>query len=451
MSLASKREYLECVRGRYLRGGKRHKTLILDELCRVFGCARKHGIRLFSSKRTRQKRPGPVPEYGPEVLGVLKKIWLLSDQLCSKRLKAAMPLWLQFESDLTEELEAKLLAISPAQIDRLLKPVRANYPGLRRHLTRPGSLISRQIPVRCGNEDITEPGYLEVDTVAHGGETCSGDYIWTVTFTDIHTGWTEVRANWNRTAAGILEKVKALEAELPFEIKGFDSDNGGEFINYALYEYLSKKRVKFTRSRPYKKNDNAHVEQKNWTHVRQLLGNERLEQPELVELINDLCRNEWRRYQNFFRPSFKLKRKIRVGGKVRKEYETPETPYSRVMRSQGVTQEAKEKLRKEFESCNPHELKRLVEKKLKKIFTLNRQLATRGRDAVTTAGTQAPSSCRLRCACAALRLHSSGSCLKQGGTNQQRQKRKTNQNNFGNMGYESTTPALKHRFGNILP
>lgn len=375
MSLASKREYLERVQGRYLRGGRVHKKLILDEFCEVYGCARKHAIRLFRAKRRSRKRPGPAIEYGPEVVTALKRVWLCSDQLCSKRLKAAMPLWLKYEAEIKEEVRSKLLAISPAQIDRLLKSVRANYPGLRNHLTRPGSLISQQIPVRGGNEDISEPGYLEVDTVAHGGERCSGDYIWSVTFTDIHTGWTEVRANWNRTAHGVLEKVKALEEELPFEIKGFDSDNGGEFINYALYEYLNKKRVKFTRSRPYKKNDNAHVEQKNWTHVRQLLGSERLEHPELVEMINDLCRNEWRQYQNFFRPSFKLKAKIRIGSRVRKEYEKPETPYERVMRSPTVRAEAKEKLKKEFEGANPFELKRALERKLKRIFTVNRQRA----------------------------------------------------------------------------
>lgn len=145
-----------------------------------------------------------------------------------------MPLWLKYEADIKEDLRRKLLAISTAQIDQLLKSVRVNYPGLRRHLTRPGSLISKPIRIRCGHEDITEPGYLEVDTVAHGGESCSRPYSWTVSFTDIHTGWTEVRANWNRTAHGVLEKIQELEQELPFEIKGFDSDNGGEFINYAL-------------------------------------------------------------------------------------------------------------------------------------------------------------------------------------------------------------------------
>lgn len=375
MSLASKREYLERVWGRYRRGGKVHKSKILDEFCQVYGCARKHAIRLFRTKPGPKKKPGPGFEYGPEVALALKRIWLGSDQLCSKRLKEAMPIWLRHEPELERELKEKLLAISPAQMDRLLKPFRASYPGTRRAWSKPGSLISQQIPVRGGNDDIAEPGYLEVDTVAHGGESCSGDYLWSITFTDIHTGWTEVRANWNRTAHGVLEKIKELEVSLPFQIKGFDSDNGGEFINYGLYEYLKEKQIKFTRSRPYKKNDNAHVEQKNWTHVRQLLGSERLEHPELVELINDLCRNEWRQFQNFFRPTFKLKSKKRVGSKIRKEYEKPLTPYERVMREESVSKEGKEKLKKEFEAANPYKLKAGMEKKLKMIFQENRRLA----------------------------------------------------------------------------
>ena len=378
MSLTSKREYLRKQHGRYGRAGKRHKKLLLDEFCEVYGCHRKHAIRLLGRPLGEaRRRPGPVPEYGKDVLAALKQVWLASDQLCSKRLKEALPHWLEHDRELGPAVRGKLLAISPAQIDRLLKPIRASYPGLRAHLTRPGSLISRQIPIRTGNDDIDGPGYLEVDTVAHGGASASGDYIWSVTFTDIATGWTEVRANWNRTAHGVLEKVRELERELPFKIKGFDSDNGGEFINYALYEYLRErpKSVKFTRSRAYKKNDNAHVEQKNWTHVRQLLGYERLEHPELVERINDLCRNEWRVYQNFFRPSFKLKSKTRIEGKVRKKYDKPKTPYARLMASREISVAARASLKQEYEAANPYELKRMIEKKLKVIFTLNRQLA----------------------------------------------------------------------------
>jgi hypothetical protein len=374
MSLASKREYVELAWGRYQRGGKAHKSKILDEFCQVCGCARKHAIRLFRAKPRLRKKPGPEVEYGPEVATGLKRIWLASDQLCSKRLKEAMPIWLRHGPELGQELKDKLLAISPAQMDRLLKPFRASYHGLRRHWSKPGSLISQQIPVRGGNDDIVEPGFLEVDTVAHGGESCSGDYIWSITFTDLHTGWTEVRANWNRTAHGVLEKLRELESSLPFKIKGFDSDNGGEFINYGLYEYLKEKQIKFTRSRPYKKNDNAHVEQKNWTHVRQLLGKERLGHPELVRLINDLCQIEWRQFQNFFRPTFKLKSKKRVGSKIRKEYEKPLTPYERVMRSASVSQEAKEKLKKEYEAADPYKLKEAIEKKLKMVFQENKRL-----------------------------------------------------------------------------
>jgi hypothetical protein len=374
MSQKSKREYLERIHGRYGRAGKEHKSKILDEFCLVCGHHRKHAIRLLSQPLAlRAARRGPEPEYGPELLPHLKRIWLASDQLCSKRLAPALKLWVPFDREIPAELGQKLLRISPAQIDRLLRPVRAHYPA-RRGGARPGSLLAQQIPVRTSSDDVSEPGYLEVDTVAHGGATTEGDFVWSVVFTDFATTWTEARATWNRTAAGVQENVRELEANLPFALQGFDSDNGSEFINHGLYAFLREraKPVRFTRSRPYKKNDNAHVEQKNWTHVRQLLGYERLDRAELAPLLNDLYRQEWRQFQNFFCPSFKLKSKGRVGGKVRKTYEPPQTPYERVLASDKISPEAKEKLRVEYASLNPFDLKREIERKLKRIFTLNR-------------------------------------------------------------------------------
>ena len=178
---------------------------------------------------------------------------------------------------LEESLRSKLTSISAASIDRLLKPIRVQHPkGLSG--TKPGTLLKNQIPIRTTHWDITLPGFMEADTVAHCGNSLAGDFVWSLTLTDILTGWTECRATWNKGSSGVLEQIKAIEQALPFKLRGFDCDNGSEFLNHHLLRYFSEHPVKpvFTRSRPYKKNDNAHVEQKNWTHVRQLFGYERL-------------------------------------------------------------------------------------------------------------------------------------------------------------------------------
>ena len=346
----------------------------MDEFCAVCGYTRKYAIGLLRRPpgRRRQK-PGPPRRYDVPVFEPLKALWLASEQLCSKRLKAALPLWLPFyeaeHGALAEPVRQKLLQISAATIDRLLKKERARYRGKGLCGTRPGGLLKHQIPIRTGNDDVNRPGFLEADTVAHCGHSLAGDFIWSLTFTDIFSQWTENRAVWNKGAQGVLQQVKELEAGLPFELLGFDVDNGSEFLTFHLWRYLldRPRPVPMTRSRPYRKNDQAHVEQKNWTHVRQLLGYQRLEQPELVPLLNELYRS-WGLLHNFFHPNLKLLSKTRKGSKTLRKYSPPQTPYQRLIQSEHLSPEQKQKLQSQFQQLNPLRLKEQVEQQLKLVF-----------------------------------------------------------------------------------
>src|SRR5512137_913286 len=370
----SKREYLLAIWERYQRVGRRFKSKILDEFCAVCGYTRKYAIGLLSRQpRRRRRKPGPRRRYDGEVLEPLKAIWLAAEQLCSKRLKAALPLWLPFyeqeRGPLAAPVRQKLLQMSAASIDRLLKKERARYRGKGLCGTRPGGLLKHQIPIRTDNDDVDRPGFLEADTVAHCGNSLTGDFIWSITFTDIFCQWTENRATWNKGAQGVLEQVKDVEVHLPFELLGFDVDNGSEFLCFHLWRYLldRPRPVPLTRSRPYRKNDQAHVEQKNWTHVRQLLGYQRLERPELVPLINELYRT-WGLLHNFFCPNLKLLSKTRKGARTIRKYSPPQTPYQRLCQSHHLSQEQKQKLQSQFQQLNPLRLKEQIEQQLKRVL-----------------------------------------------------------------------------------
>jgi hypothetical protein len=370
----SKKEYLLAIWSRYQRAGRKHKTKILDEFCLVCGYTRKHAIALLRHKPGRpRRRPGPKTRYDAAVMEPLKFLWLKSEQMCSKRLKAALPFWLPFyqqkHGPLPEPVRQKLLRMSPATIDRLLKKVRARYPGKGLCGTRPGSLLKHQIPIRTDNRDIDQPGFLEADTVAHCGSSMAGDFIWSVTFTDLYSQWTENRAIWNKGAKDVLEQVKDLEQRLPFAIRGFDVDNGSEFLTFHLWRYLldRPRPVPLTRSRPYRKNDQAHVEQKNWTHVRQLLGYDRLETPQLLPAINELYRT-WGLLHNFFCPSLKLLSKTRRGAKTIRKYSAPQTPAQRLLDCPQLTAEQKDKLRSQLQHLDPLVLKEQIEQQLKVVF-----------------------------------------------------------------------------------
>jgi hypothetical protein len=299
----------------------------------------------------------------------------MNQNSCSRSAEYA-PLWLphydEYYGQLDEYIKQQLLLMSSATIDRLLKKLRVRYPR-RLGGTKPGYLLKHQIPIKTNQWNEDRPGFVEGDTVAHCGTSLMGNFVWSITVTDIYSGWRENAAMWNKGSHGAKEQIQSIEERLPFSLLGWDSDGGGEFLNYHLLAYFQKRDnpVQFTRSRAYHSGDNAHVEQKNWTHVRQLFGYDRFDNPLGVSMMNDLYRNELSLLQNYFYPSMKLQDKMRIQSKIKKCYDKPQTPYQRLMTSDWLSIDQKNKLKQTFETLNPFKLKKSIEEKLNKIFSYN--------------------------------------------------------------------------------
>ena len=380
MSPRSKKEYIEAILKRYKRASVKEKTLILDEFCVNCGFHRKHAIRLLHGFRRftkpKPKKRGRSVCYDPDLLlRPLKRIWVAANLPCSKRLKAILLLWLPGYRELfgpvSPQIAKAFQTISPATLDRLLTPVRTQYQKRGRATTKPGTLLRKHIPIQTNQWDQSRPGFLEADTVAHCGESLSGMFAYSIDCVDLATGWTEQRAVWGKGETGVLEQIKHIELSLPFPLLGFDSDNGSEFLNHHLLRHFVQRKqpVHFTRSRAYHKDDNAHVEQKNWTHVRQWLGYQRLDDPAVVPLLNNLYKHEWRLFHNFFCPSMRLLSKERIGSKTIKRHSSPKTPYQRILESPHIPPSVKQKLSKQFETLNPFVLREAMERKLGRILT----------------------------------------------------------------------------------
>lgn len=378
MSQITRQEILEKKRHRYERAGKKHKSQIVDELVELFGYHRKAALRALRPKAIREAAfiVGRPREYDPAKLLVpLKAIWLQALQPCGVRLKACLPEWLPaYEEDhrrLEPDVRRALLAASRATLDRLLRPARVAHR--RRAATRPGTLLRQQIPIRTEWVE-SAPGYLEVDTVALCGGTLDDRHSWMFDGVDIHTTWNEMRALANRGEAATLAQIRDVEESLPFALCGLDSDNGGEFINHHLLKHLHgrAKPVAFTRSRAYRKNDNAHVEQKNYTQVRLWFGYERYDNPEVVPLLNALCKGALHQLLNYFLPTLKLEKKERVGSQVLRRYGSVQTPLSRVLACAEVSPEKKQQLAAEKKALNPFALRREVDRQLRQIEALRR-------------------------------------------------------------------------------
>jgi transposase InsO family protein len=379
----AKWEYFRVLYERYRNSQRQAKKVMLDEFCRNTSYHRKYAIRLLNGPPPGQQRDRPRRtrrvSYGHQVLSILAAVWEAAAYPWSVRLKALLPDWLPWirkHFRPSAAVEQQLLRISARQIDRRL---RAKKQAHRRRLygrTKPGCLLKHQIPVKTDSWDITTPGFAEVDLVAHSGNSGAGEFAHSLNLTDVHSGWTESRAFLGRSELAVQRTLDEIRAGLPFRLLGLDSDNGSEFINWHLKHWCEEHHIQLTRGRPYKKDDNAHVEQKNWTHVRKLLGWERYDSPAAVAAINELYRQELRLWLNLFLPSVKLVKKVRVGSKVRRVYDAPQTPLQRVMASGQADAERVAELKKLRLSLDPFELGKRIDEKLQRIYQLaNRRLS----------------------------------------------------------------------------
>lgn len=390
MSRFTRDEYLEKMRCRYRRyTGKSAKGSLLDEFCRVTGHERKYATKLLSGQRgpsgeagCAPSRGGRPPTYGAEVAGVLFEIWRHSEQPCGKRLKPMLGQWLPYYEKRYGELPRKVregaLSISAAQIDRVLAPRKIGAGVVNRRTPKANAAVKALVPVRAECWDAREPGWVEADTVAHCGGDMGGSFLWSLTATDIFSGWTEVRACWNRGQHGVCVAFAGIEAALPFALNGVDTDNGGEFLNHHLHRHFTgrERPVEMTRSRPYHKNDQAHVEQKNSTHVRQLLGFERLGHGLAVPLVDGLL-EAWSIWRNAFTTTFKQTESKRVGSRtVRKHEKVPRTPCERLVqyREGRGDRAGAAALRSWRKQHDPFELKDWIEERLTAIWKLDAAL-----------------------------------------------------------------------------
>jgi len=376
VSRRSRWEYFRAVYGRYRTGGANEREKMLDEFCSNTGYNRKYAIRLMNGPEPEKSPPARrrrKAQYGGRLIGLLSAVWEAAGYPWSVRLKAVLPLWMpwirkRFDPDAgTEE---KLLKISAATMDRHLK---SRKQRIRKRLygrTRPGSLLKHQIPIKTDSWDVQEAGFVEVDLVSHSGNCGEGEFIHSLNMTDIYTGWVETRAVLGKGQTGIVVAMEQMRQSLPFRLRGIDSDNGSEFINYHLKSYCSRRRIQFTRGRPYKKDDNAHIEQKNWTHVRKIFGYLRFDSNAVLEKMNDLYNGDLRVYQNLFQPSTKLLRKTRVGSRLRRVYEPPKTPLERVRDCRQADPAKLVQLNQTFQKKDPFELSRNIDRKLETIFRL---------------------------------------------------------------------------------
>jgi len=343
MSPTSKCELVTALRPRYTLGNRTAKQRVLDELVAATGYHRKYAIQLLNHPAPRRspKRRIHRSRYDGPVRAALEQIWRAANCICGKRLVPALPTFVETlerhgELHLDADTRQRLLALSPATADRLLRRSRVGPKPHGLSTTKPGTLLKQAIPVRTFAQwDDARPGFMEVDLVAHCGDSTRGEYLNSLDMIDVKTRWVELYGLRNRSQATVQAAIITCRSRLPYRLLGLDSDNGAEFINAGLKHYCEQEHITFTRCRPYKKNDQAYVEQKNWTAVRQTVGYDRYEGQAACEALNALYQ-PLRLYLNFFQPVMVLLEKTRQGAKVKKRYDTAQTPYQRVLDSPDV-------------------------------------------------------------------------------------------------------------------
>jgi hypothetical protein len=390
MSLKSRQEYLKANYQRYRKARKVIRQTIIDEFCRIAKYHRKSAIRLLNAPlyKKPKARKARGKTYGSDVVYYLKKIWKILDCPCGIRLEPMLPEMVKVlekhkELVIPETVKSKLLTIKSATIDRRLKKEKIKVIRSIHGTTKPGSLLKKQIPIVLSRWDEVIPGYTELDLVAHCGNSASGEFAFSLNITDLATGWTEAEPTLGKAEKRVKQGIDDIRNRLPFKLLGIDPDNGSEFINWQLFNYCLDNEIQFTRGRPGKKNDNAHIEEKNWTHIRKIVGYHRIETQEEVDLLRCLYRGPWRLYENFFQPVMKLQEKKRIAGQLIRKYDRAKTPYQRCLESKYVSKEQKEKLKTIYDTLNPAELKREIEHLIEQLTRIIRKRKTQRKPLTT--------------------------------------------------------------------
>lgn len=379
MSYSAIIEYIEALSQIYFKSSKNKKGQLLDHASQITGQHRKSLIRKLHSKETiknnKKNNCGAKIQYSEELLlPHIKYLWIAMERITAKRMKAALPDWLKYYStnDVNSHIKYLLNKMSVSTLARFISKIKKLEAPKNKGLcsTSPARYMKNKVPINTLDSIVEKPGTVQTDTVAHCGDRLEGTFMNSLTVTDIHSTWTVNRAIFTKKGLEVKEALDKMESELPFNLLAINSDSGSEFLNTPVFNMYRKRKIKFTRSRPYKKNDNCYVEQKNFTHVRELFGYQRFENIELKVLMNEIYTEYWNPLQNYFLPTFKLKEKIRIGARIKKTYDTPLTPYQRVLNSGELTELQKEKLISTKKSLNPFELKEGLEKKLSDFFKL---------------------------------------------------------------------------------
>ena len=377
MDMNARCQYLKVLQERYFEvRSRKEKSLILDEYCHNTHQNRKYAIRRIrsplSTSRMKRKRPCLYDGY---VRVALVKLWEIFDYPCGQRLAPILKEQVKNlrelgELSISDEVARKLKHIAPATIDRKLRRQKEARKLKRKYTRKHHPLIYQRIPIKAGGWDRYLPGQVQIDLVAHCGSAASGHFANTLSSCDIASGWWEGEVAMGKGQAGCFEALTRIRERAPFQWKELHPDNDTAFINDHLARYCERERIEFSRSRPYKKNDNCFVEQKNATHVRNVIGHLRYDTEKEAALINELYRGSLRLYKNFFQPVMKLSEKIREKGKVHRRYDIPKTPYQRLMESEHLPETTKSQLPTIYRSLNPAQLKRDIDATLDELYRI---------------------------------------------------------------------------------